>query len=50
MSNKNEDLKTAITKMVVATSSVAKGKKSGGTKIANTTRDIAVKVISPFSL
>jgi len=50
MSSKNEDLKTTITKMVLATTSIAKGKKASGTKIASFVRDIPIVVIAPFSL
>ena len=48
--NKNEDLKTTITKMVLATTAMTKGSKSGGTKIATFVRDIPIKTIVPFSL
>ncbi len=50
MSSKNEDLKTTLTKMIATTSGSARGKKSGGTKIASIVRDIPVKIIVPFSL
>ena len=48
--SKNEDLKTTVTKMVLTTSAIAKGKKSKGTKIASITRDVTIKTIEPFSL
>lgn len=49
MSDKNEDLKKTITKIVAFTESTAKGKKSSGTKIANIIRDVPIIPISPFS-
>lgn len=46
---KNEDLKTTITKTVNIMSSIEKGKKSRGTKIATLERDVAITVVEPFS-
>ena len=50
MSNKNESLKQTITKMVLATSSVTKGKKATGTKISTLARDIPIIVTTQVSL
>ena len=50
MSKRNEDLKTALTRIVMSTSSIQKGKKSGGVKIDTMKRDIEIHTVQPFSL
>lgn len=49
MSNKNEDIKKTLSKVVSFTSSTAKGKKSRGTKIATIARDIPIIPITKFT-
>jgi regulator of RNase E activity RraA len=48
--NKNQDLKQALTKAVIATTSTAKGKKSKGTVIGTIVRDVPIITVAPFSL
>ncbi len=50
MSSKNENLKTALTKIVMSTDAQSRGRKSSGTKIASNKRDISIKTIAPFSI
>lgn len=49
MSNKNEDFKKTLTKVVSFTVSTETGKKSGGTKIASIVRDVPVIPIVSFT-
>ena len=49
VSDMNKDAKETLTKVVVSTLVKARGRKSGGVKIATLTRDLPIITVAPFT-